>query len=118
MANTVIFQNTKIWRNDIKTDSGEFYTYSISVSNRNQDGSWDSVYLPIRFSRSAEAPEKISNGTTADLEGFLTVRKRKTGKNEVQLMVTRYNSQDEEYPVADDLDIPDSFAQAESDIPF
>lgn len=116
MANTVIFQNTKIWRNDIKTENGEFASYTVSVSSKNQDGSWDNAYLPIRFSKHANAPERISNGSTADLEGFLTVRKRKDGKNEVQLMVTRCNFQDEQYPVAED--IPDNFAQAESEIPF
>lgn len=118
MSNTLTFSNTKIWRNDIETENGTYYAYSVSVSSKNQDGSWDNAYLPVRFSKSANAPAKIHNGTIANLEGFLTTRKRKDGKNEVQFMVMYYNSDEEPVPVADDSDLPDNFAQAESDIPF
>lgn len=118
MSNTLIFKDTKIWRNDIDTENGTYYAYSISVSSKNQDGSWDNAYLPVRFSKNANAPAKISNGTIANLEGFLTVKKRKDAKNEVQFMVMQYTSDEEQYQAAEDSDIPDNFEQAESEIPF
>lgn len=116
MSNALTFTKTKIWRNDVKTDSGEFHAYTVSVSSKNQDGSWDNAYLPVRFSKNSGAPAKIENGTVADLEGFLTTKKRKDGKNEVQLMVMKYTTEEKEYPTASD--IPDSFEEQMESIPF
>lgn len=115
MSNTISFDKAKIWRNDIKTDNGEFSAYTVTVSSKNQSGDWDRAYLPIRFAKSSGAPEKISNGTVADIEGFLSARVRKDGRNEVQMIVMSFKAE-EELPAYDD--IPDNFEQAAVDIPF
>ena len=107
--NNAIFKEQKIWRKDFE----DGHAYSISVSTRLQDGTYKNAYMPIRFAKSAEAPEKISNGTIADFSGFLTA----TNKGQIMLMVTSLNIKDEEYPAVDDIDI-DSFEQAIEDIPF
>ena len=114
MGNSVIFQNAKIWRNDIKTDNGEFCSYTVGVSSKNQDGSWTNAYMPVRFAKSSEAPEKISNGSVADFEGFLSARKRKDGTTESILIVTKLNLQDQDDVAA----VIDSFEMATEDIPF
>lgn len=120
MSNTVIFKDTKIWRNEHKGQNGEFYTYNVSISRQNRDESWSNASLKVKFSQSADAPEKISNGSIADLEGFLTVDSytTKEGKeiNRPMLMVMKLNlHNDERY---DDFSEVDSFSKAESEIPF
>lgn len=114
--NNAIFKEQKIWRNEVKTENGTFDTYSISVSSRNQDDTWTNAYIPVRFAKSAGAPEKISNGTVADLEGFFTARKRKDGKGELSLMVMKAKFY--EVNSVDDISGVDSFEQATEDIPF
>lgn len=106
--NNVIFQNQKIWRKDFENG----YGYSTSISGKMQDGTYKTAYLTIRFAKSAEAPEKISNGTVADFEGFLTA----TSTGKVVLVVTKLNIQDD-LPTAEDIGV-DSFSAAEEDCPF
>lgn len=120
MSNSVTFQNTKIWRKDYEGQNGTFYTYNISVSKKNKDDSWSNAYLKVKFAQSANAPEKISNGTIADFEGFLTVDtfKNKEGKEVSQpmIMVMSLNIQDEGQ--CEDISDVDSFEKAEDEIPF
>ncbi len=120
MSNSIRFTNTKIWRKDYEGQNGTFYTYNISVSKKNQDNSWSNAYLKVKFAQSADAPEKISNGTIADLEGFLTVDsyRNKEGKevNQLMLMVMNLNIQDDDR--YEDISEVDSFEQAEEEIPF
>ena len=120
MSNTIIFKDTKIWRKDYEGQNGTFYAYNISVSKKNQDNSWSNAYIKIKFSQSADAPEKISNGSVADFEGFLTVDtyKNKEGKevNQPMIMVMKLNlHNDERYDYIDEVD---SFEKAEEEIPF
>lgn len=120
MSNSIIFKDTKIWRNDHEGKNGTFYTYNISVSKKNKDDSWSNAYLKVKFAQSADAPEKISNGTVADFEGFITVDtyKNKEGKevNQPMIMVMKLNIHDDER--YDDLKDVDSFHKAEEEIPF
>lgn len=120
MSNSVTFQNTKIWRKDYEGQNGTFYTYNISVSKKNKDDSWSNAYIKVKFAQSADAPEKISNGTIADFEGFLTVDtyKNKEGKEVSQpmIMVMTLNIHDDER--YDDISDVDSFEKAEDEIPF
>ena len=120
MSNTVIFKYTKIWRKDYEGQNGTFYVYNISVSKQNRDNSWSNAYMKIKFAQSADAPEKISNGTVADFEGFLTadVYKNKEGKEVSQpmIVVMKLNIHDDErYESTQEFD---SFEEAEDGIPF
>lgn len=102
----------KIWRKDFATKDGkEFYRYSVSVSKKNEDGKYVNAYIPIRFSKKADAPEKIENGAMCSIEGFMSVEtyKDKDGNERNQPMIVVMSAQFED---------ADSFVQAEEDIPF
>lgn len=108
--NNVIFKEQKIWRKDFDDRPA----YSINLSTRLEDGSYKNAYITIRFAKSAEAPEKISNGTIADFSGFLT----STKSGQPMIMVTSLNIKDDDLPSAEGIEGVDSFEQAETEIPF
>lgn len=101
----------KIWRKDFQGKNGEFYKYTTSVSRKNDDGGYVNTYIPIRFSRKCEAPEKIANGATCSFEGFISVEsyKDKDGNERNQPIIVAMSVKFEE---------EDSFEQMEEEIPF
>lgn len=103
-------KKAKIWRKDYQGKNGEFYRYSVSISKKNEDGKYVNAYLPIKFSKKADAPEKIENGTVCAFEGFMSVEsfKDKDGNERNQPMIIAMSVQFED----------DSFEQMEEDIPF
>lgn len=103
-------KKAKIWRRDYQGKNGEFYRYSVSVSKKNEDGKYVNAYIPIRFSKKADAPEKIENGAVCSFEGFMSVEsfKDKDGNDRNQPMIVVMSAQFE----------GDSFEQMEEDIPF
>lgn len=103
-------KKAKIWRKDYQGKNGEFYRYSVSVSKKNEDGKYVNAYIPIRFSKKADAPEKIENGAVCSFEGFMSVEsfKDKDGNERNQPMIVVMSVQFE----------GDSFEQMEEDIPF
>ena len=111
-------KNAKVWRKDIEGRNGTFYRYSVSISSRREDGSWASAYMPIRFAKKANMPEKIPNGAKCDFSGFLSVDERTDREGntvrEVQIIAMRATLVD----AGDPTEGVDSFAEAEMDIPF
>lgn len=111
-------KGAKIWRKDIEGKNGTFYRYSVSVSSKREDGSWASKYMPIRFAKKANMPEKIGNGAKCDFSGFLSVEERpdKEGNKVTEFVIIAMRA------TLADADDPaegvDSFAEAEMDIPF
>lgn len=103
-------KKAKIWRKDYQGKNGEFYRYSVSVSKKNEDGKYVNAYIPIRFSKKADAPEKIENGAVCSFEGFMSVEsfKDKDGNDRNQPMIVVMSAQFE----------GDSFEQLSEDIPF
>ena len=103
-------KKAKIWRKDYQGKNGEFYRYSVSVSKKTEDGKYVNAYIPIRFSKKADAPEKIENGAVCSFEGFMSVEsfKDKEGNDRNQPMIVVMSVQFE----------GDSFEQMEEDIPF
>lgn len=65
----------KIWRKDFKTrDGNEFYRYSVSISKKDGEGKFINAYMPVMFSKKANAPAKINNGEMVEnLVGFMSV---------------------------------------------
>lgn len=100
----------KIWRRDFQGKNGEFYRYSVSISKKNEDGKYVNAYLPIKFSKKADAPEKIENGTVCAIKGFMSVDtyKDKDGNERNQPMIVVMSAEFD----------GDSFSEAEDDIPF
>lgn len=109
-------KHCRIWRKDVEGRNGTFHRYSVSISNRNEDGSHDTVYLPIRFAKKAGAPKKIKNGAECDIEGFLSVDAYtdREGNRIKTLQIIAMKAAF--YFTADEAD--DSFEEAEDDIPF
>lgn len=111
-------KNQKIWRKDVEGRNGTFHRYSVSISSKREDGSYASVYLPIKFAKKANVPEKIPNGTPCDFSGFLAVDtfNDKDGNEVRTLSIIAMRAtldMDDDY-----LDDVDSFEQAEDDCPF
>lgn len=104
-------KKAKIWRKDHEGKNGPWYSYSVSISKKNEDGTYTNAYLPIRFTKKSGAPEKIENGTVCSITGFMSVDsyKDKDGneRNTPQIIVMTY-----------DDGSADGFREAEEDIPF
>lgn len=111
-------RGAKIWRKDIEGKNGVFYRYSVSVSSKREDGSWASKYMPIRFAKKANMPEKISNGAKCDFEGFLSIEERpdREGNTISEFVIIAMNARLTDG--GDPSEGVDSFAEAETDIPF
>lgn len=111
----VIAKRAKIWRKDYEGKNGTFYKYSVGVSRKTQDGKFVNAYIPVTFSKRADAPEKIDNGALCDFEGFMSVDSYtdKDGKtrNTPQIVVMSVEFDDPTVGV-------DSFEQAEEEMPF
>ena len=111
-------KNARVWRRDIEGRNGTFYRYSVSISSKREDGSWASAYMPIKFAKKANMPEKIENGAKCDFNGFLSVDERtdREGNDIKEIVIIAMNA-----TLADGGDPSegvDSFAAAEDDIPF
>ena len=111
----VIAKRAKIWRKDVEGKNGTFYKYSVSISRKMQDGRFVNAYIPVTFSKRADAPEKIDNGALCDFEGFMSVEsytdKDGNTRNTPQIVVMSVEFDDPTVGV-------DSFEQAEEEMPF
>lgn len=110
----IIEKNARIWRKDIEGKNGTFHKYSVGVS-RKIDDKYVNAYIPVVFSKRADAPEEIPNGTKCAIEGFMSVESYtdKDGhtRNTPQIVVMSVEFDDPTTGV-------DSFSQAEEDLPF
>lgn len=111
-------KDARIWRKDIESRNGTFYRYSVSISKKKEDGSYITAYMPIKFAKRANMPEKISNGAKCDFSGFLSVDERpdREGNKIKEVQIIAMNAVLTE--LGDVSEGVDSFAQAEEDIPF
>lgn len=103
-------KKAKIWRKDIDGKNGTFHKYSVSVSKKTQDGKYVNAYIPVVFSKKADAPDKIENGALCDFEGFMSVEsytdRDGNTRNAPQIVIMSALFEE------------DGFEQAESEIPF
>lgn len=107
-------KGVKVWRKEIEGKNGTFYRYSVSVSSKREDGSYANKYMPIKFAKNANMPEKISNGAKVDFSGFLSVEERGDSIKEFAIIAMNASLVDG----GDPTEGVDSFAEAETDIPF
>lgn len=111
-------KNTKVWRKDIEGKNGTFYRYTVSVSSKREDGSWVNKYMPIKFAKAANMPEKIENGARCDYSGFLSVEEHpsKDGERVTEFVIIAMRA------VLTDGGDPtegvDSYEQLAEDLPF
>ena len=113
-------KNVKVWRKDIEGRNGTFYRYSVSVSSKREDGSYTTEYLPIRFAKRANMPERITNGARVNFSGFLSVNERPgmDGNTIKELQIIAMKAELMDADDGDPTEGVDSFEQAEDDIPF
>lgn len=108
-------KRAKIWRKDIEGKNGTFHKYSVGVSKKTQDGKYVNAYIPVVFSKKADAPEKIPNGSLCDFDGFMSVEsftdREGNARNTPQIVIMSVEFDDPTVGV-------DSFEQASDDIPF
>ena len=100
---TNIEGKAKVWAKDFDGKK----VYSISVSNKDQQGNWVNAYQQIRFKRGID----VENGTEIDFRAFATVSIGRE-KNTVIWQIT-------EFRLAGDDMAADNFTQlSNDDIPF
>lgn len=56
-----------VFKNEHETNGEKWYSYSFSVSSKNQNGEWENASVPIKFWKGVEAPDnktriKITDG--------------------------------------------------------
>lgn len=113
--------NVRLWVNERqKRDGGKWFDYSVGISKKKEDGSYESVYLKTKFTKDVILPEVIENGASITFSGFLSIDKYtdKDG-NEVKKPMLVINSASFDNAPRKYADIPDdSFSAADDDIPF
>lgn len=76
-------KGVKVWRND----KNGFPTYSLTISKKNDDGTYGHVYQNIRFKKGVE----VDNGETIIIKNaFPTFSTGKDGKNYQHWMITDF----------------------------
>lgn len=66
--------------------------YSIQLSNKKQDGTYDNAFMPVKFKKGIE----IENKTDVDIkEWFPTFYRNKDNEPVIQLMITEYEIEKE-----------------------
>ena len=107
-------KRAKLWRKDIQGKNGVFHKYTVGISKKTQDGKFVNAYMPVVFSRKADAPDEIPNGALCDFEGFMSVEsytdRDGNARNTPQIVIMSVEF--------DDPTIGTSFEEAESDLPF
>ena len=107
-------KKAKLWRKDIQGKNGTFHKYTVGISKKTQDGKFVNAYMPVVFSRKAEAPDEIPNGALCDFEGFMSVEsytdRDGNARNTPQIVIMSVEF--------DDPTIGTSFEEAESELPF
>lgn len=105
----------KLWRKDFQGKNGVFHRYSVSISKKMQDGNYVNAYIPVVFSRKAEAPEDIPNGTLCSIEGFMSVDSYtdRDGNTRTTPQIVIMSIEFDDPTIG-----ADSFSQAEVEIPF
>ena len=59
-----------VFKNEHESNGDRWYSYNLSVSNKNMNGDWQSASIPIRFRKGIELVNKTRIEVT---EGWLTV---------------------------------------------
>lgn len=109
-------KNVRVWANEHKKrDGGSWYDYNVSIGKKKQEGGYVNAYMKVKFTRDANAPEVIPNGSVMDFEGYLTVDDYVRDGEPIRrpmIMVTQVV-----FPELS-VDVPDSYEQLDEEMPF
>ena len=118
MAGKIDFKGTdvKLWANDREDRSGgRFKSYSVSVGNKKDDGTWENMSIEARLTKNC--PKDIPNGTEVNFEGFMSMRSY-TNKDNKEVKVPVMVITSLVMPNGNDDDHYNDWQEAEDDIPF
>lgn len=87
------------------------YGYSTSISKKNEDGTYDKMYLSIQLPKGIELENKTKINIT---NGFLTFYKNKEGLPKPKIVVMQFESEYKEQAE----DITDDIMSFDGDLPF
>lgn len=68
------------------------YGYSTSISNKNQNGEYDKMYLNVQLPRGIELENRTKINIT---KGFLSFYKNKQGLPQIKVVVMEYQTSEE-----------------------
>lgn len=69
------------------------YGYSTAISNKNQNGEYDRMYLSIQLPKGTE----LENKTIIDItKGFLSIYKTKEGLPKIKIVVMEFTTDEEQ----------------------
>lgn len=110
----------KLWKSEhpSKDGNGKWFSYTVGVSRKNQDGTYLNAYQDVEFSRNAAIPDEVPNGADIEFEGFMTCKPRrdKDGRtyNRPYVLITKAV-----FPgLVDDGFDPEGYEALDDDIPF
>lgn len=83
-----------------KNDRG----YSTTISNKQEDGTYDNMYITVGFKKGVEVPSKTKINI---LDSFLTFYKTKDGMPKVKLFIMSFEQVDsQDHEITDSSDLP------------
>lgn len=100
-------KGVKIFRKDNVSSNGTPYTnYSMGVSSKNTDGSWNNKYYPVRFKKGVEVNHKA---TIKIKNGFFTINEY-NDKVTFPIMIT-------DFDVINEGEVPNNNSQGFINVP-
>ena len=78
------------------------YGYSTAISNKNQDGEYDKMYLSVQLPKGVELENKTMIEIT---KGFMSFYKTKEGLPKLKIVVMEYNTENKIEEI-DERDLP------------
>ena len=78
------------------------YGYSTAISNKNQEGQYDKMYISVQLPKGIE----LENKTMIDItKGFITFYKTKDGLPKIKLVIMDFNTEEKQEDYTQD-DLP------------
>lgn len=79
------------------------YGYSTTISNKNQEGQYDRMYVQVQLPKGVELDNKTMIEIT---DGFLSFYKDKNGMPKLKIVVMKYDQEQAELPDYMDTELP------------
>lgn len=79
------------------------YGYSTAISNKNQEGQYDKMYLQVQLPKGVE----LENKTMIEIQnGFMSFYKTKEGLPKLKLVIMEFTTENNELPKLDSTELP------------
>lgn len=79
------------------------YGYSTAISNKNQEGQYDKMYVSVQLPKGVE----LENKTMIEIQnGFISFYKTKEGLPKLKLVIMEFTTENNELPELDSSELP------------